>query len=249
GNLVSGEGLTVSASGTFASANAGTQSITASYTLGNGSGGGKASNYTLAAPTGLSAVISRLTVTIAGLKALDKVYDGTTQATISGTPSVAAAVLSGDQVAISGTAQGTFASAAVGNNKAVTVDLSTLSLSGRDGGNYVIGGLAQALTASITEAPSTTPPAPVVPVVSQYVVTVPAVPRFEQVSSAPVATTPTASTTSVAAPEPIGTAAAVPSASTDSFIQPIPGWINDGSPVPVPAPAAVDPQPDDRKRP
>jgi len=84
-------------------------------------------------------------VTIIGLSAEDKIYDGTTAATVSGT-AVLNGVLGGDDVGVvAGTA--TFADATVGNGK--TVIFSGWSLTGADAGNYILQEQPESVTADI----------------------------------------------------------------------------------------------------
>src|SRR5665213_903591 len=120
------------ASGNFASKAVGNNiSVTVSgLTL----SGADAGNYTLSLPT-LNANITLAGLNVSGLTASSKVYDGTTSATITGTP-VPSGVFGSDAVSFSGTASGNFASKAVGNNISVTV--SGLTLSGTDAGNYTL---------------------------------------------------------------------------------------------------------------
>ncbi|MBM3934864.1 MAG: Ig-like domain repeat protein [SAR202 cluster bacterium] len=104
-------------------------------------GGAHQGNYKLA-PLTLYADITPRALTVTGLSAQDKPFDGNTAAVITGTP-----VLSGiteedsgerygnePTVTLSGTPVGTFESASVGDGKAVTV--SGLSIEGPDAGNY-----------------------------------------------------------------------------------------------------------------
>ena len=133
--LISGETLTLSSlSGTFDDKNVGTgKTVTVNgATLGNGTG--LASNYTLTAPTGLSATITKASLSVSGITASGKTYDGTDTATLSGTASVTA--LESDEVSVSGTGSGTFDNKNAGENKNVTVTGYTLS--GSDAGNYVV---------------------------------------------------------------------------------------------------------------
>ena len=53
-------------------------------TLVNGGNGGLASNYSITNPTGLVATIAQKALTITGMSAVNKVYDGSTKATLSG---------------------------------------------------------------------------------------------------------------------------------------------------------------------
>ena len=75
--LVGGETLTNTPAGTAASANAGVQSVTVSYSLGNGSNGGLARNYSLA-DTSHSATIAKANLVITGTRPYDQtsIVDG-----------------------------------------------------------------------------------------------------------------------------------------------------------------------------
>ncbi|MFX5595006.1 YDG domain-containing protein, partial [Acinetobacter baumannii] len=90
-----------------------------------------AGNYNLVQPTGLSATISKANLTVSGLTANNKTYDGTTAATLSGTASVTA--LGSDTVSVTGTGTASFADKNVGTGKGVTV--SGYTLAGTDAGN------------------------------------------------------------------------------------------------------------------
>ena len=70
-----------------------------------------------------------------GLTAQAKTYDGTTSATLTGTPVLLGGVGS-DAVSLTGAAVGTFADASVGMNK--LVNISGLSITGADAGNYTL---------------------------------------------------------------------------------------------------------------
>ncbi|HQS23277.1 MAG: hypothetical protein B7Y11_00885 [Sphingobacteriia bacterium 24-36-13] len=119
------------------------------YTL----SGSAAANYTLAQPTGLTADITAKGLTIAGLTADNKVYNGLTPTTLTGTAALVG-VEAGDvaDVTLGGTAVASFATATVGAAKPVTVTGYTIS--GSAAANYT---LAQptGLTADITAAPLT----------------------------------------------------------------------------------------------
>ncbi len=106
--------------------------------------GADAGNYVL--PT-LSANITPATLNISGLTANSRVYDGTTLATLSGTPTVGA--IGSDAVSVGGSGTASFNNKNVGSGKLVTV--AGYTLSGADAGNYVLGGVAN-LTADITPA-------------------------------------------------------------------------------------------------
>ncbi len=96
--------------------------------------GAQAGNYTLTEPT-TTASITGKNLTISGLTANNKMYDGTTAATLSGTGSLVG-VVSGDTVSLGGTAVGTFASPNVGTG--ISVSVSGLSLTGAQAGNYTL---------------------------------------------------------------------------------------------------------------
>ena len=114
--------------------------------------GSAAGNYTLTQPTGLTANITALSVTVAsGVTANNKAYDGSTAATISTGTVVLSGVRAGDMgnVALStSNYTATFASAGAGNGKSVTV--SGLSLTGSAAANYTLV-QPTVLTANITQ--------------------------------------------------------------------------------------------------
>ena len=94
--------------------------------------------------------ISPRTVTITGVTAKDKVYDGTNTATVKTDNAIFNGILEGDALSI--TATGTFADANAGDNKTVTLSLGALS--GADMANYTLAttGNQSTTTASITKA-------------------------------------------------------------------------------------------------
>src|SRR6185312_10347962 len=93
-------------------------------------------------------------VTVTGLVANDKTYDGTTAATIGGTPALAG-VSAGDSANVSVTcaATGTFAQADAGSGIAVTLAAPGCALSGSAAGNYTL--TQPALSAAIAPAAQT----------------------------------------------------------------------------------------------
>ena len=110
--------------------------------------GSDAGNYVITAPT-TTASITAATVTVSGITASDKVYDGTTNASIDTTNAAFIGAAVGDDVAIDVTgATGTFDSKDVGTDKTVTV--SGVTLTGADATNYVL--TQPTTTASITAA-------------------------------------------------------------------------------------------------
>jgi hypothetical protein len=109
----------------------------------NNAGGGPYSS------SGLSLLVSKKALTITGLSANDKVYDGGLTATVSGTATLNG-VVGSDVVTLGGTPIGTFSSANVGSG---TVTVSGYTLSGASASNYSL--TQPSLTANITAAPLT----------------------------------------------------------------------------------------------
>ena len=122
-------------SGTFASRDVGTGvAITPNNTL----TGNQAGNYQVSQPSyAITANITPAVLTVQGLSAAPKVYDGTTTAVLSG--NAVAQPLGGGQVSISGTPVGTYSNKNVGTNK--FIDVTGFTLSGADAGNYQVTGL------------------------------------------------------------------------------------------------------------
>jgi hypothetical protein len=113
--------------------------------------GSSSANYTLTQPTGITANITAKNLTITGITANNKEYDGTTTATLSGTPSLVG-VIGGDNVVLSGTPVANFNTPDVGVNKPVTV--TGYSITGSSAANYTLTQPA-GLTANITQASQT----------------------------------------------------------------------------------------------
>ena len=106
----------------------------------------KAADGTYAhAQTTYTLTVNPKPVTITGLSASNKTYDGTTTATVTGTAVISGKVGSDDVTVVAGTAS--FASAEAGNNKNVT--FSGWSLSGAKAGNYTLQAQPASVTASI----------------------------------------------------------------------------------------------------
>lgn len=130
-------------SGSFADKNVGANKAVS--VSGFSLAGTDAGNYTLVAPAGLTASITPATLGLAGLSAVSRVYDGSTVATLTGTPAVTP--LAGDVVSVTGTATGSFANRNVGTGKPVS--FAGLSLAGTDAANYT---LVSNLSADVTPA-------------------------------------------------------------------------------------------------
>ncbi len=106
-------------------------------------------NYSVASPSGVTASITPKALTVAGTTASDKVYNGTTPATLGFGSATLVGVVSPDVVTlVSSAATGTFANANVGLNKTVTV--AGLTLGGAAAANYTV--TQPTTTASITPA-------------------------------------------------------------------------------------------------
>ena len=106
-------------------------------------------NYTISYVDNLVSVIDKAALTASGITAANKVYDGTTSASLSG--GSLSGLIGSDVVGVSGT--GAFADKNVGVAK--TVNVSSVTLTGADAGNYTLSGAA--LTAAdITVRPLST---------------------------------------------------------------------------------------------
>ncbi|KQW93334.1 hypothetical protein ASC94_11860 [Massilia sp. Root418] len=140
-NRVAGDSLALSGSGSYSDKNAGAgKTITVgAITL----SGADAANYVMA-PAGVQTTGS---ITARALSATataqGKVYDGTVAASVS----FGSDALSGDAVSLSG--QAAFADKNAGSGK--TVNVSGITLSGADAGNYVLGSSSASTTASIAQ--------------------------------------------------------------------------------------------------
>ncbi len=142
--VISPDVVSVSGGGTFADANVGTGiAVTAALTL----GGADAGNYSVIQPTGLTGNITTKALTITGLTGANKVYNGLTTAIFTGTAAYSGLV-NAETFTVSGTPSASFATAAVGTGKAITITGYTAPTA-----NYSL--TQPALTANITTAPLT----------------------------------------------------------------------------------------------
>ena len=146
--LVGSEQLTVNASGGFTDPNAGSRTVRVDATLADGSHGGLASNYRLANDTlTTQATIDRRPVTVGGIAAADKVYDGDTSARITHGPVVG--LVGNESLAVGMT--GRFDTKDAGQDKLVTI--GTTVADGANGGlaaNYDVRAGTQTTRADIT---------------------------------------------------------------------------------------------------
>ncbi|MFG6485545.1 YDG domain-containing protein [Roseateles sp. BYS78W] len=148
--MVSGDVLNVATStGAFSDKNAATGKTVA--VTGLTLGGTDAGNYTLASSTAsTTANITPATISaITGITAANKVYDGSTTATLSTGAAGFTGLLGGDVLNVA-TSTGNFSDKNVANGKAVAV--TGLTLGGTDAGNYTLTSTTASTTANITPA-------------------------------------------------------------------------------------------------
>jgi filamentous hemagglutinin family protein len=138
--------VTTGATGLFANANVadGKSVVISGYTV----IGADAGNYLLVQPTGVTANITPLMLTLSGLAATNKVYDGSTTASVTGT---LAGVIAGDTVSLASLI-GSFVDKNVAAGK--TVNVTVGALTGAQAGNYRV--LNTTTTAEITRLASVT---------------------------------------------------------------------------------------------
>lgn len=98
--------------------------------------GAASGNYRLIQPTGYSANITPVMLTVSGLSVSDKIYDGEVNAVLTGSPILQGLLLSDVQnVQLAGTGIATFSNKNAGMNKQVNV--TGYSLAGTAAGNYL----------------------------------------------------------------------------------------------------------------
>ena len=140
------------AAATFAQSNAG-NNLAVNVTAGSFQlTGAKASDYTLIAPSDLTANISPRALTVSNVAGTNKVYDGTTTDALNFSSAVLNNVLPADSAAValsSGGATGTFISPNAANG--IGVSVSGVQLSGSAAGNYSLT-QPTGVTANITPA-------------------------------------------------------------------------------------------------
>jgi hypothetical protein len=112
--------------------------------------GSLASNYQLSGTTAsATANITGKVLTVNGLTATSRIYDGTTNASFTGTPALSGVIPPDDVSLVTNSAVAFFATKTVGTNKTVTINGYTLG--GGGAGNYTLP--PPTLTANITSAP------------------------------------------------------------------------------------------------
>ncbi len=144
GGLVNGDQVTLSSAGNFADKHVG---VGKTVTLVNTFGGADRGNYSITDQTTTTASITAKTITLSGISAADKVYDGGTVAVVSG--GSFSGVVNGDEVTFRSI--GHFADKNAGVAKTVSLENT---LGGADLGNYSVSMQTQAV-ASITPRPLT----------------------------------------------------------------------------------------------
>ena len=117
-------------------------------------GGNSGNNYSYTFDYKMNGVITAKTLTVSGLSATSRPYDGTTNAEVTGTPSLVG-IVGSDDVSLVGTANGPFDSVNAGNR---TVTVSGLSFAGADSDNYTL--TQPTLNSSITPKSITITPDP-----------------------------------------------------------------------------------------
>ncbi|GIR46545.1 MAG: hypothetical protein CM15mP56_1210 [Alphaproteobacteria bacterium] len=128
--LVSGDNFTVSVSGTFDNKNIGTGKT---VTLSSSYSGSDVSNYSITNQASTTANVTAKALTVSGITASDKIYDGSTSATLGTSNVLYSGLINGDS--FSGSYSGTFNNANVGAGKTVTI---SSSYSGDDVSNYSV---------------------------------------------------------------------------------------------------------------
>ncbi len=101
----------------------------------NGTNGGLASNYAVPTTANSTASITPASLHVAGVVALDRVYDGTTTVVLNTDAATVTGLFGSDEVEIS-QITGTFLDKNVGTNK--SIGAGTVMLSGADAGDYVL---------------------------------------------------------------------------------------------------------------
>ena len=114
-------------------------------------GGADAANYTLTNPaaTATATITPAPISAVTGIAAVDKVYDGSTTATLTTTSAAFTGRLGSDVLSVA-SGSGNFSDKNVGSPK--TVNITGLTLSGTDALNYTLAGSTATATAAITQA-------------------------------------------------------------------------------------------------
>jgi hypothetical protein len=148
-NLVGSETVTLSGTGTVANKNVanGKTLTVGTLALGDGTNGGLANNYILTGGTHTIDITKADISSIGGITASNKVYDGTTTATLTTSGAVFNGIIGSDDLTVA-TSTGNFSDKNVADGK--TVNITALTLGGTDVGNYNLVDTTASTTANIT---------------------------------------------------------------------------------------------------
>ena len=130
--------------------NQSTLAINPGYAINDGNGG---ADYTITNVYGAPGTITPLALTASLTGTVQKVYDGTTTATLSSTNYSLPGVIEGDDVSLNDPTSGTYNNRNAGTGK--TVSVTGLQLGGDDSEDYTVNGTAQGAIGIITPAPLT----------------------------------------------------------------------------------------------
>jgi hypothetical protein len=150
-DIIAGDTLTVAtAAGAFVDKNAGTDKVVNIFGL--SLGGADVGNYTLASTTASTTadIAKAVIAAITGITAADKIYDGTTDATLNTSGAGFTNMIVGDRLTVA-SGNGVFADASLGTGKSVAI--TGLSLGGGDAENYDLADTTAVATADITVTP------------------------------------------------------------------------------------------------
>lgn len=156
--------ISVAATGTYADKNAGEgKDVTLTLTLSlSGTDGANIDwgnySYNGAAPTDGKITLTKTgagtinpkAITVTGISAENRVYDGTKVVQLTGTPETTDKVGEDNlTLALASNATGSIESADVGNDKAVTVETSVITLGGDDANNYKVSAVKDAANGDV----------------------------------------------------------------------------------------------------
>ena len=146
--MIATDDLAIDDTGTFSDKNAGSGKLVTITDL--VLSGADAGNYLLDVVTlTAQAAITSKPVSVSGITAVDKVYDGNSDAALNYENVVYDGMIATDDLAIDGT--GTFSDKNAGSGKLVTI--TDLVLSGADAGNYLLDVVTLTAQAAITSKP------------------------------------------------------------------------------------------------
>lgn len=154
-NLAGGDSLVLTGAGQVADKNAATGKTLTLGTLALGNGAGLASNYTLAGGTH-QVDVTRASLTISGITAANKSFDGMNTARIDTSGAALVGVMPGDQVRLAPGITGQFADNASGSGK--PIQLLGVQLLGAGASNYTL--VTPSLSASVSPVNLDLPPLP-----------------------------------------------------------------------------------------